>query len=287
MIFFAASLPSTEAQSLLHFISSASVVLRRVWYLMKAAPASVEASLPLDSICCCVTNFLAADKASSAVCRAVVAASAALRISAAELWTSFESSSSTAAASTTFLPRASAFATSLSASCTIAFRFLSAVALFSLLSRFMCDSSCDWYSLSFTCASWPTVAEKRRASTSLVAMNIRPMDTAVPALVAAVSQVLTAARVSFRGSSSMPMRKGPSASAALAVDSSTPWSFSAASARSAAQVRRSLASLWVAFSCVRRCCEARARSSSFLKPSRTAGADACVFWSMKFRTVPM
>mmetsp|Transcript_112809 Transcript_112809/g.329651 ORF Transcript_112809/g.329651 Transcript_112809/m.329651 type:complete len:226 (+) Transcript_112809:3523-4200(+) len=80
-------------------------------------------------------------------------------------------------------------------------------------------------------------------------MNIRQMDACVLAAVAADSQALTVFMVSSSGSSSTPIRNGPSASAARPTASCTDCSFSPASFSSSSQVTRSAASLCEFLSC--------------------------------------
>mmetsp|Transcript_132605 Transcript_132605/g.369692 ORF Transcript_132605/g.369692 Transcript_132605/m.369692 type:complete len:222 (-) Transcript_132605:1245-1910(-) len=111
---------------------------------------------------------------------------------------------------------------------------------------------------------------------------MRQMETAVFAEVAAVSQALTAVMVSSKGSSSTPMRKGPSASAALETASCTDCSFSAASFNNNSHVTRSAPSRCAALSWANRASAALARFSS-LPTSATAMPIACAFrCSMSF-----
>mmetsp|Transcript_117126 Transcript_117126/g.377980 ORF Transcript_117126/g.377980 Transcript_117126/m.377980 type:complete len:555 (-) Transcript_117126:426-2090(-) len=287
MTFFAARRCSTVEESFLYLPTSAWAVLSLVWYLMSSALTSVEVSLPLASICLAVRNFLASARAAFAACSALMVSSEAVRISLEESAKSFASSSKTDAASPTFLASSSALATSCSASRIVADFLRSAVPRLSSVSFFVCASSSAWFSLSFAWASLLGPAEKRFASTIFVAMNILAMETAVFAEVAAVSQLLIAARVSARGSSSTPMRNGPSASAALATVSATVCSFSAASFSSVSQVTRSAASLCAFLNSWSRCCEALVRSSIFAISASASPEAPFFFCSRNFCTTAM
>mmetsp|Transcript_59208 Transcript_59208/g.171635 ORF Transcript_59208/g.171635 Transcript_59208/m.171635 type:complete len:818 (+) Transcript_59208:2822-5275(+) len=232
----AASFCSTLPHIFLHLATSAWAALSLVWYLMSSALTSVDISLPLDSICRAVMNFFASTRAEFAAFSDSNALSEACRISSEVIEKNFESLPKMLATSVTAFASASALATSASASRIVALFFLAAVARFSSVSFFACASSSPWYSLSLSCASLLCAAVKRLASTSLVAMNIRAMDTAVFAAVEAVSQTLIAANASSKGSSSTPMRKGPSASAALLTWSLTACTLSLASLTSCSKL---------------------------------------------------
>mmetsp|Transcript_59215 Transcript_59215/g.171665 ORF Transcript_59215/g.171665 Transcript_59215/m.171665 type:complete len:210 (+) Transcript_59215:337-966(+) len=199
-------------------------------------------------------------------------------MASADMAESLASSSKGAAASAAALSAASTPSTRRAASRVKALVFLAAELVFSSPSRFAATSSCFWSSFNFSVASLARVSWKRFASTNFVARNIRAMEAAVFAAVAAVSQAFTAPRASSSGKSSTPMRKGASASAALEMVPCTCCIFSAASARSEAQRDFSLASLCWLFSCARRVCEPLARSSSFASSSRGMPCEAVAFF---------
>mmetsp|Transcript_102600 Transcript_102600/g.313755 ORF Transcript_102600/g.313755 Transcript_102600/m.313755 type:complete len:734 (-) Transcript_102600:1197-3398(-) len=280
----AASRCSTLPQSFLYFATSADAPLSRVWYLISSWLTSVDISLPLDSICRAVMNFRASASAAFATFSAASASSHAARMSADDISRNFASSAKTPAASPTALARPSALATSDSASRIVAAFFRTAVAFFNSLSFLVCPSSSDWYAFSFSCASLLGPAVNRFASTNFVAMNIRAMETAVFAEVDEVSHALIAPSASSKGSSSTPMRKGPSASAALATVSSTDCNFSAASCRSDSHCTFSAFSLCWLFISARRCCEPLARSSSLASSSRGRPWTVAFFDAMNFST---
>mmetsp|Transcript_5306 Transcript_5306/g.12018 ORF Transcript_5306/g.12018 Transcript_5306/m.12018 type:complete len:484 (+) Transcript_5306:3427-4878(+) len=255
---------STVDASFFHLATSPWAVLSLVWNLIRSALASTEAlaSLPLASICLAVMNFLASARAVLATASALAVSSAAARMSPEGELQSLLSSSKIEAASPIFFARPSASVTWFSASLMSAPLFLFAVVFFSSVSFLVKLSSCFCRSLSFDVASILGLGENRLASTSLVAMNIRQIDTAVFAPVAATSQALTAVSVSSSGSSSTPIRNGPSASAALPTASCTDCSFSAASLSSNSQVTRSAASLCEPLRDASFCSEFLARSST-------------------------
>mmetsp|Transcript_104817 Transcript_104817/g.321051 ORF Transcript_104817/g.321051 Transcript_104817/m.321051 type:complete len:203 (+) Transcript_104817:2454-3062(+) len=114
-------------------------------------------------------------------------------------------------------------------------------------------------------------------------MNMRAIDTAVFAEVAAVSHALTATSVSSSGSSSTPIRKGPSASPVFPTASFTVWSFSAASFNNASKLTFSDDSLSEALSSPSRFSDVLARSSS-APSSASTGPLAPAFWPMSCRT---
>mmetsp|Transcript_313 Transcript_313/g.907 ORF Transcript_313/g.907 Transcript_313/m.907 type:complete len:401 (-) Transcript_313:398-1600(-) len=232
---FAESLCSTLPESFLNFPSSDCAVLSRVWYLINSEATSADMSLPLDSICRAVMNFLAAASAALAAFSASSDCCDAARISSADRDINFASSVKISAAWPTCFESSSALETSLSASFIVADFFLSALFFFNSVNRLPCASSSVWNSLSLAVASPLNFSVKRLASTSFVAMNILAMETAVFAVDTAASQPFTAESVSSNGRSSTPMRKGPSASAAFVTVSSTLFNLSAASCRTLSQ----------------------------------------------------
>mmetsp|Transcript_63271 Transcript_63271/g.195893 ORF Transcript_63271/g.195893 Transcript_63271/m.195893 type:complete len:231 (+) Transcript_63271:155-847(+) len=230
---------------------------------MSSALISVDISFPFDSICLWVMNLRASDRAALAACSALMVSSDAVRISLEESCSSLASSSKADADSPTLFARSSAFCTTASASRMVATFLRVAVDFLRSISFCKKRSSSVWKPLSFSWTSLLGPAEKRLASTTFVAMNILATETAVLAVVADASQALTAASVSSSGSSSTPMRNGPSASATLDTASATLWSLSWASLSSPSQVTRSAASLCLALRPWSRCCEALTRSSIF------------------------
>mmetsp|Transcript_107918 Transcript_107918/g.333364 ORF Transcript_107918/g.333364 Transcript_107918/m.333364 type:complete len:319 (-) Transcript_107918:1326-2282(-) len=108
---FAARRCSHVEASFRHLATSVCAVLTRVWYLMSSALTSTDASLPLDSICLWVMNFLASTIAATATCSAFCVSSAAARISADDASQSLLSSSKMDAASAMRFVRTSASAT--------------------------------------------------------------------------------------------------------------------------------------------------------------------------------
>mmetsp|Transcript_112809 Transcript_112809/g.329648 ORF Transcript_112809/g.329648 Transcript_112809/m.329648 type:complete len:318 (+) Transcript_112809:2398-3351(+) len=94
-----------------HLVTSVCAELILVWYLMSSALTSTDASLPLDSICLWVRNFLASVIAAMAMWSAFCVSSAAPRRSAAVASQSLLSSSKMAAASAMRFVRSSASAT--------------------------------------------------------------------------------------------------------------------------------------------------------------------------------
>mmetsp|Transcript_93865 Transcript_93865/g.223249 ORF Transcript_93865/g.223249 Transcript_93865/m.223249 type:complete len:704 (-) Transcript_93865:1228-3339(-) len=286
MAFFAASRDSTDAEIFLYLPISVATARNLASYLMSSLLISDEASLPLASICLVVINFLVSAKCLVAACSALIVASEAARTSSELSWANFSSSRGSAALATS-LARSSAFFTSCSASLTVTAFFRSAVDFFSSLSLLVWVSKSDWKAFSFVWASFPSSGVNRFASTSFVAMNMRAMEAAVLAAVDAVSTAFTAASVSSRGSSSTPMRKGPSASAALDTVSATVASFSLASFTKTSRPTRSEASFWELFRSARRCTDCLARSS-ILDSSSLARPTAVFFLvSIKRMTAPM
>mmetsp|Transcript_127270 Transcript_127270/g.407349 ORF Transcript_127270/g.407349 Transcript_127270/m.407349 type:complete len:209 (+) Transcript_127270:2584-3210(+) len=116
-------------------------------------------------------------------------------------------------------------------------------------------------------------------------MNILVVDTKVLAWELEVSQAWMAFRVSSRGSSSTPMRKGPSASAAFPTASWTALSLSPASPSMAEHCIFSAPSLNEAFSCAILASDFPARSSNFSNSLSTAPADCTFFWRIIFMTI--
>mmetsp|Transcript_49093 Transcript_49093/g.131380 ORF Transcript_49093/g.131380 Transcript_49093/m.131380 type:complete len:222 (+) Transcript_49093:3084-3749(+) len=92
---------------------------------------------------------------------------------------------------------------------------------------------------------------------------MRQMDACVLAAVPAASHALIVFMDSSNGSSSTPIKKGPSASAARVTASCTACSFSVASFSKTSHVTRSAASLCPVLSCPRRASAAWIRSSHF------------------------
>mmetsp|Transcript_52648 Transcript_52648/g.146669 ORF Transcript_52648/g.146669 Transcript_52648/m.146669 type:complete len:246 (-) Transcript_52648:1675-2412(-) len=182
-ILFVARRASTPPASFLYFETSVWALLSRVWYLMSSELILLVASLPLASICRWVINLRASIKTAVAADSAFKTASAASRISEAESAKSCSSFSNGAPASATCFARPSALVTSTAASCMRDFAFLVWVAAFNSLSLATRESSCNWNSLSFSSASWLGPFEKRLASTSFVAMNMRAIDICVFAAV--------------------------------------------------------------------------------------------------------
>mmetsp|Transcript_102950 Transcript_102950/g.290803 ORF Transcript_102950/g.290803 Transcript_102950/m.290803 type:complete len:634 (+) Transcript_102950:2881-4782(+) len=259
----AASLDSTEIESFLYFITSDCAVVSLVCNLMKSAPASGGASLPLASIWRSVMKRRASSMARFAAVSAFVVASAAVLMSADESSASLSSSTKTAPASATSFANCSTSATCRSASRVNALRFRPAVFVFSVVSFFVFESSNACDSFNFAVTSPLAEGLKRLASTNFVAMNIRAMETAVLADVAAVSQAFTAVNVSSSGSSSTPMRNGPSASAVLETNSCTVATLSVASFKRTWQVTLSDASVCLVLTSCKRFCPLLRRSSSF------------------------
>mmetsp|Transcript_23034 Transcript_23034/g.66119 ORF Transcript_23034/g.66119 Transcript_23034/m.66119 type:complete len:874 (-) Transcript_23034:1251-3872(-) len=277
--FLAAMRESMLAETFLCLPTSAWAALSRVWYLISSALTSVDISLRLDSICLAVTNFLAVSSASFAAFSALAASSVTARMSADDIAKNFASSARGATMLPISLTNSSALFTSDSASFIVAPFFRAAVFFFNSVSFLMCCSSSPWYVLSFSCASLLGPGLKRFASTNFVAMNIRAMETAVLAAVAATSQPLTAVKVSSRGNSSTPMRKGASASAALVMLSATICSLSPASFNKDSQTTFSLASLCRFFSSCNLPCDALARSSNLPNSSLGMPVGAAAFFS--------
>mmetsp|Transcript_122013 Transcript_122013/g.304482 ORF Transcript_122013/g.304482 Transcript_122013/m.304482 type:complete len:542 (+) Transcript_122013:3675-5300(+) len=284
MTFLAWRRSPTEATNFLYLATSPCAVLIRVLYLMSSAPTSAEASLPFASICLTWMYFLASESFAVATTSAFAVSSAAFLMSSEESSANLASSSKQPATSVMAFVAASASATCISASLIRAFFFLMAVFVFRSVSRFVCVSSTFCSSFSFAVASWDDLGEKRLASMSFVAMNILAMETAVFAEVAAVSQAFTATRVSSKGSSSTPMRKGPSALAALETVSCTVAIFSVASLISTSQLTRSAASLCEALSCTRRRSAFLALSSNPLISDSTRPVALCFLIKIKRRT---
>mmetsp|Transcript_54837 Transcript_54837/g.141279 ORF Transcript_54837/g.141279 Transcript_54837/m.141279 type:complete len:329 (+) Transcript_54837:4131-5117(+) len=204
----------------------------------------------------------------------------AARRSAALISMSLESSASTSALLATCFTRSSAFFTSNSASRMVASFFRVAVFFFSSCSFLEWPSKVACSSLSFAVASWAGPGAKRFTSTSLVAMNILAMETAVLAAVADISQALTAARVSAMGSSSTPIRKGPSASAAFVADSATAVIFSVASCKSMSHTTFCETSCCFDLRSVSLFCDSLQRSSSFAISSLAIPAAVRFFCSI-------
>mmetsp|Transcript_9872 Transcript_9872/g.26333 ORF Transcript_9872/g.26333 Transcript_9872/m.26333 type:complete len:288 (-) Transcript_9872:1460-2323(-) len=284
MHFFSASRSSTLAQSFLYLVTSAWAAVSRVWNLSSSALTSAAISLPLASICLWVMYLRASASAVLASTSAFRASSAAVRMSLAELSKSLASSPSSPAASTTRFTSSSALQTSLSASLMVACFFRSAVDFFSSRSFSEWALSLAWSSLSLAVVSSLRLGARRFASTSFVAMNILAMETAVFAAVEAVSQAFTHASVSATGSSSTPMRKGPSESAAFVTDSATACSLPSASFSTSSHPTFSVASLCCSLRSISFFSEALHRSSSFMISSRASPAVTCFFESMNLAT---
>mmetsp|Transcript_37434 Transcript_37434/g.105091 ORF Transcript_37434/g.105091 Transcript_37434/m.105091 type:complete len:913 (-) Transcript_37434:1345-4083(-) len=292
--FLAARRCSTLWASFLAVTTSFCAALNLVWSLMKRSRISSECSLPFASICLWVMNRLASASAGFAASSAFLASSVCALTSSGVISASLSMSSRAAAASFILPASSSAPFTWLSASRDSAACLRLAMAVLTLVSLSVCSCSCLWSSCSFSVASLAAPAAKRLASTSFVAMNMRAMDTAVLAEVAAASQAFTAASVSSVGNSSTPIKNGASASAAFETASVTVASLSVASLMRPSQALRSASSFWASRRTARRSSPFFNLSSSLAISASVIGPAATFFfntirramakWSFAFRS---
>mmetsp|Transcript_95848 Transcript_95848/g.276819 ORF Transcript_95848/g.276819 Transcript_95848/m.276819 type:complete len:385 (+) Transcript_95848:2537-3691(+) len=199
-----------------HLVTSACWALTRALSFKRTPAASAEVPVRLLASTCRSWTKVRALASATAALPSALEASPFSRFAAtggnASIWAV---SSNGCATSPSCFVNCSKFDTRTSASRNSATRFRSAVLLFKSFKRLMCTSSwvCNCFNLAEK--SWDKLGDNRLASTSFVMMNILVVEAAVLAVAAEASQSRKAVKVSSKGNSSTPNKKGPSASAAL------------------------------------------------------------------------
>mmetsp|Transcript_1843 Transcript_1843/g.4292 ORF Transcript_1843/g.4292 Transcript_1843/m.4292 type:complete len:242 (-) Transcript_1843:2056-2781(-) len=131
---------------------------------------------------------------------------------------------------------------------------------------------------------WAIASSKLRNSVVFVAMYSCALAIALSASSAAASDALTVSVASFNGSSSMPLRKGSSASVTFSIAASTLQVKSVASLANLWPNTCSRASFVTVLSVSIFCCPTLHRSKSFCRMALNAGMAAGICPSMVFIT---